>query len=226
MAYDVATVPSIRDAARRRAALTVTPGDRPAPRTTARTQAAVRDTMSVTGMWGPMLFSGEVWAPDSSAVARARYGVHPPFSVDTRVTVSDLLFFAPSGESPTTLSEALARALPTERVRASAPLGVYWETYGANPEGEAIKLTVTVVQEVEESGRLRRRNQQLRLVRQATPVSITVNDMTARGQTTSPRAVKLDISTLKKGAYIVQLEIEVAGQYPLRADHRIEIVDR
>jgi hypothetical protein len=226
MAYDVSGIPALRDASRRRAAMLVTPGDAPAPRLTSRARAAVADTMSVSGLWGPMLFSGEVWAPDSATVARARYGVHPPFAVDARVTVSDLLFFKPDGPSPTTLVEALARALPTERVRASAPLGVYWETYGANPEGEAIKLTVTVVQEVEESGRFLRRNQQLRLVRQATPVSVTVNDMTARGQTTSPRAVKLDISTLKKGAYIVQLEIEVAGQYPLRADHRIEIVDR
>ncbi|MBI2407475.1 MAG: hypothetical protein HYV19_04145, partial [Gemmatimonadetes bacterium] len=104
--------------------------------------------------------------------------------------------------------------------------GVYWETYGTDPAGESIKLTVTVVQEIEETSRFGRKNQQLRLVRQATPVSVTVNDMTARGQSVSPRAVQLDISTLKKGAYIVQLEIEVAGQYPLRADHRIEIIDR
>jgi hypothetical protein len=159
-------------------------------------------------------------------VARARYGVHPPYAVDTRVTVSDLLFYKPSGTLPTTVEEALAHALPTERVRSSAPLGVYWETYGTDPAGEAIKLTVTVVQEIEETGRFGRKTQQLRLVRQATPVSVTVNDMTARGRSVSPRAVQLDISTLKKGAYIVQLEIEVAGQYPLRADHRIEIIDR
>jgi hypothetical protein len=40
----------------------------------------------------------------------------------------------------------------------------------------------------------------------------------------SPRAIELDISTLKKGSYIVQLEITVAGQYTVRADHRIEII--
>lgn len=226
MAYDVSGIPALANATQRRAAMTVALGDQPSSRITSRPRAAAADTMSVHGLWGAMLFSGEVWAPDSSIVARARYGVHPPFSVDTRVTVSDLLFFKPAGESPTTLTEALGTALPTERVRSSDPLGVYWETYGANPDGEQIKLTVTVVQEVEESSRFRRKNNQLRLIRQATPVSITVNDVTARGQTTSPRAVKLDISTLKRGAYIVQLEIEVAGQYPLRADHRIEIIDK
>jgi len=226
MSYDVSGVNGLAGVTHRRAAMVATPGDQPRPRMTTRASASVRDTMSVTGRWGAMLFSGEVWAPDSSVVARARYGVHPPYAVDTRVTVSDLLFFAPTGAPPTSVEEALGKALPTERVLARAPLGVYWETYGTNPDGEQIKLTVTVVQEVTETGFLRRKNEQLRLSRQATPVSISVNDLTLRGRTTSPRAVTLDISTLKKGAYIVQLEIEVAGQYPLRADHRIEIVDK
>jgi hypothetical protein len=226
MSYDVSGVKGLESAANRRAAMVATPGEQPRPRMTTRTAATVHDTMSVTGPWGAMLFSGEVWAPDSSVVARARYGVHPPYSVDTRVTVSDLLFFKPSGAPPTSVEEALGKALPTERVLSSSPLGVYWETYGTNPEGEQIKLTVTVVQEISETGFLRRKNEQLRLIRQATPVSVSVNDLTMRGRTTSPRAVNLDISTLKKGAYIVQLEIEVAGQYPLRADHRIEIVDK
>lgn len=226
MSYDVSGVKGLETAASRRAAMTATPGDEPTPQQTLRTSAAVRDTMSVTGAWGALLFSGEVWAPDSGVVARARYGVHPPYAVDTRVTVSDLLFFKPSGAPPASVEEALGKALSTERVLSSAPLGVYWETYGTDPAGEQIKLTVTVVQEVEETGFLRRKNGQLNLIRQATPVSVSVNDLTMRGRTTSPRAVTLDISTLKKGAYIVQLEIEVAGQYPLRADHRIEIVEK
>ena len=226
MAYDVSQVPGLGAAAHRRAAMVVAQGEQPAPRMTARDNATPVGTMSVSGAWGPLLFSGEVWAPDSSIVARARYGVHPPYAVDTRVTVSDLLFYKPSGTPPNSVEEALALALPTERVHASAPLGVYWETYGTNPDGELIKLTVTVVREVEEGGFLRRKNQNLRLVREATPVSISVQDMTVRGRSTSPRAVTLDISTLKKGSYIVQLEIQVDGQFPLRADHRIEIIDR
>ncbi len=226
MAYDVSQVRELAAAAHRRAAMVVAQGEQPSPRMSTSNPAPATGTMSVTGVWGPLLFSGEVWAPDSSIVARARYGVHPPYAVDTRVTVSDLLFFKPSTTPPNTVEEALALALPTERVRSSAPLGVYWETYGTNPAGEMVKLTVTVVREVEEGGFLRRKNQNLRLVREATPVSVSVQDMTVRGRSVSPRAVTLDISTLKKGAYIVQLEIQVDGQYPLRADHRIEIIDK
>ena len=87
-----------------------------------------------------------------------------------------------------------------------------------------MKVSLTVVKEVEESGFFRRQAKALKLVREATPVSITVEDLSARGSTTSPRAIDLDITTLKKGSYIVQLEIEVAGQYVVRTDHRIEII--
>ncbi len=223
MAYDVSQVPGLGTAPHRRAAMVVTQGSQPAPRSTSRTDAPASGTMQVTGAWGALLFSGEVWAPDSSVVARARYGVHPPYAVGTRVTVSDLLFFKPGGAPPTSVEEALPLALPTERVRAGAPLGVYWEAYGTNPDGEPLSLTVTVVREVEETAGFLKRRQQLTLLREATPVSITVNDLSARGRTISTRSVTLDISTLKKGAYIVQLELGVQGQYPLRADHRIEI---
>jgi YbbR domain-containing protein len=101
---------------------------------------------------------------------------------------------------------------------------VYWESYGTDPSGEKMNVSLTVVKEVEESGFLRRQAKALKLVRESTPVSVAVDDMSARGSSVSPRAIELDISTLKKGSYIVQLEITVAGQYTVRADHRIEII--
>ena len=55
-------------------------------------------------------------------------------------------------------------------------------------------------------------------------MSVSVQDVSARGTSVSARAIDLDISTLTKGSYIVQLEIDVAGQYIIRADHRIEII--
>ena len=49
--------------------------------------------------------------------------------------------------------------------------------------------------------------------------------ISVRGARMSPRAIELDISTLAKGAYIVQLEVTVAGQPPLRSEHRIEVTE-
>ena len=77
---------------------------------------------------------------------------------------------------------------------------------------------------MEEGGFLKRQAKSLKLVHEATPVIVSVEDLSARGANSTPRALELDISTLKKGSYIVQLEIEVAGQYVVRAEHRIEII--
>lgn len=223
LAYDSRTMPELTGVPIN-AAVVVTPGTAPVQYMTSLANAPPVGVLTVKAPWGPLLMSAEVTAPEHRAVARARYGVRPPFAVGTRVTLSDLLFYKPYGTFPTTAEEAAPHAVPTERLRADEKLGVFWESYGTDPAGEKMNISLTVVKEVEEAGFLRRKAEALKLVRQATPVSVSVEDMSARGATTSPRAIELDISTLKKGAYIVQLEITVAGQFTVRADHRIEII--
>jgi hypothetical protein len=223
LAYDARVTPELNGVPIN-AAVVVTPGSTPVQYMTSVPNAPPVGVLTVKAPWGPLLMSAEVSAPEHHAVARARYGVRPPFAVGTRVTLSDLLFYKPYGTFPTTAEEASPHAVPTERLRADQKLGVFWESYGTDPSGEKMSISLTVVQEVPEAGFLRRKAEALKLVRQATPVSVSVEDMSARGSTTSPRAIELDISTLKKGAYIVQLEINVAGQFTVRADHRIEII--
>jgi len=223
LAYDSRTMPELAGVPIS-ASLVITPGTVPAGYIKTVRDAPAVGVLMARAPWGPLLMSAEVTAPEHRAVARARYGVRPPFAVGTRVTLSDLLFYKPYGAFPSTVEEAAPHAVPTERLRADEKLGVYWESYGTDPTGEKMSVSLTVVKEVEEAGFLRRKAEALKLVRQATPVSVSVEDMSARGSSTSPRAIELDISTLKRGSYIVQLEISVAGQYTVRADHRIEIV--
>ena len=223
LAYDSRTTKEL-EGARIDAALVITKGDTPHGWSAIVRDASPVGVLMAKAPWGPLLMSAEVAASERHAVARARYGVNPPYAVGTRVTLSDLLFYKPFGSFPQTAEEAIPHALPTERVRADEKLGVFWESYGTDPVGEKMSVSLTVVKEVEESGFLRRQAKALRLAHEATPVSITVSDMSARGASLSPRAIELDISTLTKGSYIVQLEIDVAGQYVIRADHRIEII--
>ncbi|MGH7653450.1 MAG: hypothetical protein ACREN6_02190 [Gemmatimonadaceae bacterium] len=194
------------------AALVVTPSDKPTDYGKIVHDAPETGVLMAKAPWGPLLMSAEVYAPEKRAVARARYGVSPPFAVGTRVTLSDLLFYKPYGAFPTSLDQAAPHAVPTERLMANEKLGVYWEAYGTDPNGEKMKVSLTVVRDVEQHKG------------EATPVVVGVEDLSARGVTTSPRALELDISTLKKGSYIVELEIEVAGQYTVRAEHPIEII--
>ncbi|MCC7002121.1 MAG: hypothetical protein IT357_08185 [Gemmatimonadaceae bacterium] len=220
VAYDVSKVRGITDAPLE-ASLTVTPGSTPSGTTTVIKNAPGRGTITVKAPWGPLLMSAEVAADSASTLVRARYGIRPPYALGARVSLSDLLFYAPYGTFPSTVEEALPHAHPTQRLKSSQKLGVFWEAYNTNPQGERMKITLVVApEEADERGRVSRA---LRLGRGVSPVTISVEDMSARGSRTSPRAVEVDISTLKPGAYLVQLEIDVAGQYVVRADRRIVI---
>jgi hypothetical protein len=224
LAYDVSKEPSVKGATLS-GALVLTPGGEPRPNTTIIEEVPAKGTLTVRAPWGPLLMSAEIAAPDSSVLVRARYGIRPPFAQGARVSLSDLLFYTPYGEFPTSAEEALPHALATQRVRAGQPLGVFWEAYNTNPAGERMTIALTVVPETEEStGMLQRGARALRLARGSAPVSISVEDVSARGSSRSSRAVQLDISTLRRGDYLVQLEITVAGQYTIRADRRIVVV--
>ncbi len=205
------------------AALVVTPGTTPRGTITRVANAPAKGTITVRAPWGPLLMSAEVAADSVSTLVRARYGIRPPFAIGARVSLSDLLFYVPSGERPTTVEEALPHALATQRVRASQTLGVYWEAYNTNPEGERMTISLVVAPENEDDARGSRIGRALRLSRATTPVSVTVEDRSARGARVTPRALELDISTLRAGAYLVQLEIDVAGQYTIRADRRLVV---
>ena len=211
MAYDARVTKQLAGG-KLTAALVVTPSDKPTDYGKIVHNAPETGVLMARAPWGPLLMSAEVYAPEKRAVARARYGVSPPFAVGARVTLSDLLFYKPYGTFPSSVNDAAPHAIPTERLMANEKLGVYWEAYGTDPSGEKMKVSLTVMKEV------------AKRKAEATPVVVGVEDLSARGSTTSPRALELDISTLKKGAYIVQLQIEVAGQYTVEAEHRIEII--
>lgn len=223
LAYDVSKVNALKGATLG-GALVLTPGTEPRAYETILRDVPARGTMTVRAPWGPLLMSAEIEAESASILVRARYGIHPPYGVGARVVLSDLLFYTPYGTFPTSVEEVLPHAIPTQKVRAGEPLGVYWEAYNTNPVGERMTISLTVVPETEAStGWLARGARALRLTREAEPVSLTVEDMSARGSRVSPRAVQLNISTLPKGEYLVQLEISVAGQYVIRADRRIVV---
>ena len=191
------------------AALVVTPANASRDFVAAAPSARSVGVFSVHAPWGPLLMSAEVAVPAQNTLGRARYGLAPPITLGSRVTVSDLLFYKPYGSFPASVEDAAPHALPTERVNASDKLGVYWEAYGTDPAGENMRVSLIVVRETG---------------KEKTPVSVTVQDQSARGARVTPRALEVDISTLRRGSYTVQLEILVAGQFVARADHRIEVV--
>ncbi|MBA3852888.1 MAG: hypothetical protein C0503_00645 [Gemmatimonas sp.] len=223
LAYDLRRV-AARGASTIEAALVATPATLSNAGIAIRTDAPARGTLIARAPWGPLLMSAEVAAPDSSVLARARYGIRPPLATGARVSLSDLLFYEPYGEFPTTVEQAVPHAIPTQRILRGQKLGVFWETYGTDPAGEVMTISLTVVPETEEAGAMRRAARALRLSRESAPVSIGAQDVSARGSSRTARALELDIATLRPGDYLVQLEVSVAGQYTIRADRRLVVV--
>jgi hypothetical protein len=205
-------------------ALVLTPGTSPRWSGTTAKNVPAKGTMTVRAPWGPLLMSAEIAAESASTLVRARYGIRPPFAIGSRVSLSDVLFYEPYGALPTTVEEVLPHALATQKVNPMQKIGVYWEAYNTNPLGEKMTISLVVAPEDGEE-RGSRIGRALRLSRGSSSVSLTVEDMSARNARVSPRALELDISTLRPGAYLVQLEVEVAGQYTIRADRRLVVIE-
>ena len=223
LAYDLRSDSALARASDVRAALVLTQGEE-RDATIVRVPDKSRGVITAHSVWAPLLMSAEVTSPTVKRSARARYGIRPPYAVGVRVSLSDLMLFEPYGRLPTTLDEAIPHMMPTLTVRSNKKLGFYWEAYGTNPAGETMGINVTVAPEVkDEPTRAQRLKRALRMWREAKPVTVQVQDVSARGQTTSPRAVEVDISTLPPGPYLVELEIEVAKQYRVRAERRIVV---
>ena len=224
LAYDVTKVPGLAGQ-RLDGALILTPGTTPAGQSTIRRDIPARGTLTVRAPWGPLLMSAEIAADSASTLVRARYGVRPPFAVGARVSLSDLVFFRPYGADPTTVEEVLPHLLATQKVRAREKVGIYWEAYNTNPAGEPLTISLVVApDDTEPEGRASRAARTLRLGRATEPVSLSVQDRSVRGARTTPRSVEVDLSSLRPGDYLVQLEIDVAGQYTVRADRRITVI--
>jgi tetratricopeptide (TPR) repeat protein len=223
LAYDLRSDSALARASDVRAALVLTQGEE-RDATIVRAPNKSRGVITAHSVWAPLLMSAEVTSPTVKRSARARYGIRPPYAVGVRVSLSDLLLFEPYGQLPAKLDEVIPHMMPTLTVRSNKKLGFYWEAYGTNPTGETMGISVTVAPEVkDEPTRAQRLKRALRVWREAKPVTVQVQDVSARGQTTSPRAVEVDISTLPPGPYLVELEIEVAKQYRVRAERRIVV---
>jgi hypothetical protein len=223
LAYDLQSDSALARASDVRAALVLTQGEE-RDATIVRAPNTSRGVITAHSVWAPLLMSAEVTSPTVKRSARARYGIRPPYAVGVRVSLSDLLLFEPYGQLPAKLDEVIPHMMPTLTVRSNKKLGFYWEAYGTNPTGETMGINVTVAPDVkDEPTRAQRLKRALRMWREAKPVTVRVQDVSARGQTTSPRAVEVDISTLPPGPYLVELEIEVAKQYRVRAERRIVV---
>ncbi len=230
LAYDVSADSALAAAANGgdlTSALVLTKGEEQDATIVRATSPKVRGTLAAHTTWGPMLMSAEVASKSRHTLARARYGLRASDTPGSRVSISDLLLFDPYDGMPSRLEEALPHARSSLALREGAKVGIYWETYNTDPLGEGIQVAITVAPEEEERGGFVRRGlMALRLARETQPITVGISDVSARGLAYSPRAVVVDLATLKPGRYAMQLEITANGTIPVRAERIITVTGK
>jgi hypothetical protein len=152
--------------------------------------------------------------------ARAR-AIYPAVRDSTSVAISDLLLYRPDDRERQDLDAALALAIPGDRVSAGAPLGLYWEAYGA--DGAAAALETAVLVERIDRGFFRAARQRLGLADPDSPVQIRWNEAGPGSGGVTPRALSLDLSLLPPGRYRVSLSLTPATGAGVTASREVEL---
>jgi hypothetical protein len=228
LAYDVdsdAAFPAAAKAKNLTAALVLTRGEE-SDATIVRLDAPqTRGTIVAKSVWGPTLLSAELAAPDAHVLARARYGLRASDMLGSRVQVSDLLIFEPYKDMPDRLEDVIPHTRASVSMKPDTKIGIYWETYNTRPTGEGMQVSITVAPEETPGGGnwLTKGLTALRLIREAKPVSVGMRDVSARGLGYTPRAVVVDLTSLKTGRYVLELEVTAEGTIPVRASRVIVI---
>ena len=177
---------------------------------------------TIRALWRPMIVSLEVMDTSSRAAGRARFALKLP-TPGTRLSLSDLLVYTPSDSAPTSLDQAVPRALQALRVPNSRQIGLFWEAYGARPEGEAFEYSL-LVQPIGRSWvhrafikfHLTDPDRSLSVIWKEVPV--VTGDIACRG-------VTVDLSRLKPGRYRVRLSLTGGTEAPIVSERDIEIAE-
>jgi hypothetical protein len=226
MAYDVARDSALATAAAAgtmSAALVLTKGEEADATVVKLDKPGTTGTITARTSWGPMLMSAEVAATSKTTLARARYGMRATDTPGARVAVSDLLFYEPYDGMPRTLEDVLPHARSSLVMQSDKPIGVYWETYNTAAGGEGLQVAITVAPQEKDGSWMRRGLSALRLARESQPVTFGITDVSARGAAFTPRAVVVDLSTLRPGNYLMQLEITAKDTPTVRAERPLTV---
>jgi hypothetical protein len=168
-----------------------------------------------------MIVSLEVLDKTNHAAARARFSVKLP-PRDARLSMSDLLLFAPPDSTPSVLDGALPHALSSLRVPRSRKLGLYWETYGSGVESRAFNYALRV-EPVGQSW-IHRAFIKLKMKEKDSALNLQWSEKPEVADGIASRGLAVDLQSLKPGRYRVLLSLTPGTGLPVLAQREIEIL--
>ncbi|MDB4873952.1 MAG: hypothetical protein JWM41_398 [Gemmatimonadetes bacterium] len=185
-----------------------------------QTGAKVVGRIAATGLVDSGVVSLELLAAKDRRASRTRVGVAARDTTH-RVTLSDLLLYAPTGSASNELSAVRDSALASAIIPATRGVGVYWETYGLRAEGEPVQFALTV----ERIGVdwMHRAAEKLHLADPTTSLRIQWDDVPQRVNGIAGRGVRVDLSRLVSGTYRMQLTVTPVGEGAVSAVREIEV---
>ena len=131
---------------------------------------------------------------------------YAPIDREAPIVLSDLLLFVPGDGLPSTLHDAAALALPSNRISRGTPVGIYWETTGGAGDSTVVAVSVSPARR----GLLGRLARGLSVVRRDAPITLEWTVTTSRAAATG-RAFELDLERLAPGRYHIVLEVQAGG---------------
>lgn len=172
----------------------------------------------------PALMSLEVSVPSEGAVGRVRRELSiQPFRVGS-VGISDILLYEAAVQRPDSLVDAIAAALPSNRVRPGQEVGVYWEMYGLDPGREpSVSMSLRLISA--ETGVVQQIGRVLGVSPTQTTTEIRWEEETVRRPQLS-RTLTLTIPDLPVGTHVLELSMEVEGSPPFVVRKEIVIGGR
>lgn len=180
-----------------------------------------RGRLAVAGI--PRLVGVELADSARGSFARSRT-LYPARASATPAAISDLLIYRPDNQEAPTIAQATALAIPGDTASVEHPLGLYWESYGADSAGAAVETSILV--ERIDHGFFRGAKQRLGLEDPDSPVRVRWSEARPTADGISPRALSLDLSTLPAGRYRITLAVSSAAGSATSTQREVELRDR
>ena len=172
--------------------------------------------------WRPMIVSLEVLDSANRTAERMRFAPKLPLA-GTRLSLSDLLLYAPKDSAPPkSLLEAAPLALHAMTAPSNRQIGIFWEAYGVRPEGETLDYALEV--EPVDQGLIHRALVGLHVMDPDRGLSLQWRESPSIAGGIAARGVTVDLSRLKPGLYRVRLMLTFGTDLPIVAERSIEVL--
>ena len=171
--------------------------------------------------WRPMIISLEVLDSVKHAAGRMRFAPKLPLA-GTRLSLSDLLLYAPRDSAPKSIVDAVPLTLHALRAPSNRQIGIFWETYGVRPQGETFDYALAV--EPVDQGLIHDALVKLHVMDPDRGLNVQWREVPSTTGQIASRGVTVDLSRLKPGQYRVRLTLTSGADLPIVAERSIEIL--